>query len=289
MRFSVVHGPDRVLLREDDAGQLVSADGIPFHGIAPRALIPWLEDRGDGRAVWERNGHLLDDTGEPGAAELSALRTEARRSGVLSLTQSCRAVRRYVHDRLGEALPGDAHAEVWNTKEGHTSSVWVVTVESRGEPERRFVVNVARDPVAGAELRDASERLIELAARHPQLPLARVHEVTEVEVGGDYGDGTVVVTRNDLVDGALEIHPLPPDNGGTRGYALVERFLTSDESPAAIRAVRGRVVTADEADLIERCVERVRAAGSPDLPIELNVHEGDVVWNGREAVVVALS
>lgn len=291
MRFSVVHGPDRVPLHEGDDGQLVSEIGIPFHGIASRALLKWLERQPDGSTVWERNGHLLHDRGEPGSEELSALRAEARRRGVLSLTESGRAARRYVEHRFGGALAEEAHYELWNTKEGHTSSVWVVTIESADDAaDRRFVLNVARDPIAGAELRETSERLTELARRHPELPIAGVHEIAEVQVGVEYGEQPVVVTRNELVDDALEIHPLPSGHGRHHHrYALVERFLTGDDSPTAIRAVRGRAVTDDEAERIERCIERVHAASDSDLPIELNVHEGDLVWNGQEAIVVAVS
>lgn len=289
MRFSVTHGPDRVPLHEGDDGQLTSALGIPFHGIASRALLPWLERLPDGGAVWERTAHLLHHGRERGSDELTALRAEAHRRGVLSLTESCRAAQRYLEERIGEAV-GDAHVELWNTKEGHTSSVWVVSIRSRdGEAVDRFVLNVARDRVASAELRKSSERLAELARRHPELPLARVLEIAEVSVGRESGELAVVVTRNELVEDSLEIHPLPPDQGGERRYAIVERFLTAERSPAAVRAVRGRALGEAEAELVDGCIERVRATSAPDLRIELDVHEGDLVWNGREAVVVAVS
>jgi hypothetical protein len=251
MRFSVSHGADRVPLHEGDDGQLTSVLGIPFHGIASRALLPWLHRLPDGSALWERTAHRLHCGGESGSEELTALREEAGRHGVLSLTESCRAARLFVEARFGERLC-DGHSELWNTKEGHTSSVWVVTVRSRdGEPVERFVLNVARDPIAGVELRESSERLDELSRRHPGLPIAQVHEVTEVVVRLRCGDVRVAVTRNELVEDALEIHPLAPGAGGEHRYALVERFLTGDASPTAIRAVRGREASAAESESID--------------------------------------
>jgi hypothetical protein len=274
MALRFFHGPDRDAIDVTAGYPALGASGVPFHGIASRGLLPWLGRQEDGPRLWQRTAHLLE---APDDIELEpeevALREAAGRAGVLAFWQSALTAAREV---------GDADdAELWAIKEGQTSSVWVVDAD--GE---RFVVNVARDRASSKELRRSSARLSALAAARPDLPLAPVLAVSTHDLDDLGGPGAVTVTRNALVEDALEIHRLP-DEGG---YALVERFLPAEpDAPARIGAIRGRRVTDSERRQIDDAIDAVCGASIDDKQVELEVNDGDVVWDGTRAVVVAIS
>lgn len=269
-----IYGPDRIQFLVDLDGCVRAADAIPFHGIVSRGLCTWLRQHSDGPGIWRRNAHRLHDGAPADNDELESLRAAADQLDVLSFGASALAATRYL-ERLGVA-----QAQLWNIKEGHTSSVWIATL-CTGES---FVVNVARDGVAAQELRATSERMQALAAMAPELPLAAVHEICEVENTAPINGSSVVVTRNTLINESLEVHRLP----GSGRYAFVERFVADESEPARIRAVRGRLASPREQRAVDRTIERVLAAATADLPITLDVNDGDLVWGRAGAHVVAI-
>lgn len=273
MALRFFQGPDHEPIQITVGRAARGPRGVPFHGIASRGLLPWLRHQPDGPALWQRAAHMLE---APADADLApdelALRGAARRAGALTFSQSALAAARHV---------GSDDGELWAVKEGHTSSVWLADVAGV-----RYVVNVARDRAASAELRDSSLRLKALAAERPDLALARVLAVTTDDLRDLGGPPGVTVTRNALIEDALEIHRLPTEDG----YAFVERFLPGGaEAPARIHAVRGRRATDDERRRIDAVIEAVCAASSDDLPVAVEVDDGDLVWDGARAVVVAIS
>jgi outer membrane lipoprotein SlyB len=71
---------------------------------------------------------------------------------------------------------------------------------------------------------------------------------------------------------------------------LVERFLPGEaDAPAQIGGFRGRRVTEGEQREIDAAIEAVCGASIDEQQIELEVNDGDVVWDGTRAVVVAIS
>jgi hypothetical protein len=272
-------------------GALSSGDGMPFHGTASRGVLGWLTGRPGGVAAWERLAHRLHDGTPADEPTLQELRVVAARHGVLSLSDSAQAAAGYVARWAAARHAGAVEScELWNPKEGHTSSVWFASPRRTGGADSPpFVVNVARDDPAGRELRATSERLRALAAREPGLGIAAVLDIAVIPIDSPSGPRRVTVTRNELVAGALEVHRLPPGLDAIGGYALVERFLTDPGVPARIRAVRGRRATACERVAIDESIRRLAAAGRPGEPVEVDLDHGDVIWDGRRPVVVAIS
>ncbi|MEH3055299.1 MAG: hypothetical protein PGN13_15065 [Patulibacter minatonensis] len=278
------HGPDRAPLELGPGGIPATRDGIAFHGIAPRGLMPWLDEHLGGAAGWQRHGHRLDDGTPAGSPELASLRHAARAAGVLSLAHSAQAAELAAR----QAQPSATHLALWLFKEGHSSSVWVVDARTPGG-DAAFVLNVARDAVAGAELRRSSERLgaVERAAAVQVASVEAVDTVVLDEPAAHGGAWEVVVVRNRLIPDALEIHELSGDAG--RQYALVERFLTNPLAPAVIDGVRGRLALPAEAAAIDAARAAVEAALGCEGDDALVVNDGDLVWNGHEPVLVAVS
>jgi hypothetical protein len=290
MDIAYFYGPDRAPLLLASDGSVSDGAEVPFHGIASRGLLPWIEQQSDGAELWERLAHRLHDGTHPEDEKLGDLRGAARRMTVLSLAQSAEAAGRYVRAHCARDLDADISAgELWNIKEGHTSSVWVATLTP--EPwaaGHRFVVNVSRDALAARELRTTSERMRVVGERCPDLPIAAVLDISRIAVDAEGGEIAVTVTRNEFVANALEVHRLVGATGREDRYALVERFITSDDAPAHIRALRGRMASGQQQETIDEAIRRLLAAGTPTVPMALDINDGDVVWDGQRAVVVAI-
>lgn len=281
------HGPDRQPLPLSDPA---AADGtmawepglpVPFHGIAPRGLLAEPAHC----AHWSRYAHcLFDDTPEDAPA-LQALRTQVRRLQVLSFQQSAAVAQRYLALHLP---PTGLHlCELWAIKEGHTSSVWQVQVHSSAGTET-FVLNVARDAAASLELARSAQNLQAIAARHPELPVAHVHDLAEVPLDYFGQPVSVTVTRNRWIAHALEVHQGRHRQSGEPTWVLVERFVTHPERPAEIAHLLGRVLQPSECAQLQADLDRFLTAAREVGPVEVDINDGDLVWDGQQAVVVAL-
>ena len=97
----------------------------------------------------------------------------------------------------------------------------------------------------------------------------------------------VVVTRNEWIADSFELHRLPGQGGGAEILIAVERFLTEDATPARIRRIVGRRLEQAERERVEADLKKFgeRTTG---LGVEVDIAEGDVVWNGERAWVVAI-
>jgi hypothetical protein len=276
------HGPDKTPIYRGPG------DAEPFHGVISRGLLAAVASGRLGHADWRECAHRLFDDSKPDMSALLALREEARQRRVLSFRQSAAAVRRYVDRCLGEKrLRFGCACEVWNIKEGHTSSVWRVAIRG-DDADDEFVVNVARDAEAGMELLATAETMRSIAAAKPDLNMAKVIDAGTTTI--EYFDGTieVAVTRNELVPNALEVHRGTHRVTGLPTYVVIERFVTSEDHPSEIRSLVGRVLQPAECRKLESNIERFLAAASQCGTVALDINEGDVVWDGADAVVIAI-
>lgn len=288
------YGPDKAPFRLLPNRQVAPGPYLPFHGIVSRGLLSWLRDHGVSDTVWHEHAPSLEPCSpqrEPGHPDAELLRTAAAECRVLSFGQSAWCARRFVELYGPEGAREADWCEFWNIKEGHTSSVWKVTHPDPGQGESCFVLNVARDQEAGEELRLTSERMQAIAAAGSSEGMARVHDIRTITLAGTGEVHEAVVTRNDWIDNAFEIHSRKNRHTGDDELILVERFLSHPEHPAALASIRGRIFTPGEAERIrQEIADFLKRAGTclPEKP-EINVNEGDAVWDGNAVKIVALS
>jgi hypothetical protein len=283
------HGPEATPFIVDEQGGVVDAAGrTPFHGILSRGLLERAGRAGAGNPLppWGDNAHLLDAgsraeaTDDERAAE--PWRRAAADCGVLTFAQSATCARALAERVAGEiGLPPDAGIALWSAREGHTSSVWRVRLGGAHE----FAVNVARDRIAGEELRRTMSVLRRIGDEWPEANIARVLEIAEVQPSGVAWP--VVVTRNEWIAGGLEIHRLPPLDGLDGALVAVDRFIADDDAPAVIRSIRGRRLTEAEVARVTRDMAEFLDRGAGHS-VQLDINDGDLVWDGRRAVVVAI-
>jgi hypothetical protein len=294
------YGPDGIPFRLVDSGGVVDGTGrIPFHGIISRGLLDRVEQAAVPFPPWEEYGHLLHDQRIADWQELSLWRRTAGECSVLRFAQSAVCVQRYVEQYVGP-LPHDngsvnvlkrnlvsqqaGHYEVWNVKEGHTSSVWRVRLDN-GSAIQEFAVNVARDRMAGEELARISEAMQRIAESWPEANLARVLDIVKIRLP-DVAE-PVVVTRNEWIPESYEIHRLPGPGNEPGPLVVVERFLTEDSAPSRIRRILGRRLTEAECEQVNRNV-REFLERTARLAVRVDINEGDLVWTGQRAIVVAI-
>jgi len=279
-QLSWFFGPDKLPFVLDEAGVARAEAGDPFHGIVGRGMRQLLEQEGADPQLWVRNAPRLF------SSELAAL---AEQTETLSFGESADCVRLYLEQHCPRAEGVPSSIEAWNVKEGHTSSVWKVSIlESDGETREEFALNVARDRTAGAELRASSEQMRAIFQRFPHINMAAVMDIQTVRSRRGL---EVVVTRNEWVRRAHEIHAVLGESGRSRRYLLVERFLTDADKPAQIVSVYGRRFDDAECCRIAADIARFAEIASRALPRQpqLNLNDGDLVWDGCGAVVVATS
>jgi hypothetical protein len=293
--FAFRFGPDRLAVRVRGDGSIEPGEQTPFHGIISRGLLAVVRGSEELAAAWARHAHRLHAGPDGGPADggLRALREAARACGVLGLGHSAACAREYVARYCWRSAPdGPAAVELWNLKEGHTSSVWHVAVRARGaaRPEE-FVVNVARDAAAGEELLATSRAMRRIARAWPGANMARVLDVAAVDPGLPGMRGPVPVTRNEWVADSHEIHRLgcaaPGEGGGD--LVLVERFVARPGEPWRTRSIVGRRLDAAQRRRVEDDVRRFEERVGERFAVGVDLGDGDVVWNGKRAIVVAVA
>jgi hypothetical protein len=275
------YGPDGVPFHLLGGGAVVDGAGrIPFHGIISRGLLERMRQTPELSGPWEAYGHLLHDEAAVNSKELARCRRTATLCGVLSFAQSAACVRSYVE----RYVTTSARCEVWNVKEGHTSSVWRVRL-AEGNTWQEFAVNVARDRAAGKELKRTSQTMRRIAQSWPEANLTKVFEIASVRPTATAEP--VVVTRNEWIRDSYEIHRLHGFETEPGPLVLVERFLTEDSAPSRIRRLVGRRLNPAECEQVERDLREFleRAA---QFAVQVDINEGDLVWNGQRALVIAI-
>jgi len=292
------HGPEAMPFFIDGSGGVIdAAERIPFHGIISRALLDHARGVTDVLSDWGSFAHRLDgiENAKDGP-EVAAWRSAARCCGVLSFAQSTAAACAYA-ERL--ARPADAvrlfglaiasgeepAISLWNVKEGHTSSVWRARLEcAAGAAE--CAINVARDPVAGRELQRTSRIMRRIARAWTEANLACVRDIASVRLPSVADP--VVVTCNDWIADAHELHRLSRPGEKNEGpLVAVERFVADEGEPAHIRRIVGRQLSEAEAAGVEIDLAEFLAHGA-EFAVRLDINDGDLVWDGRRAIVVAI-
>jgi len=269
--------------------RIAETESIPFSGIISRGLLNKFIEQNLDIQIWQKYAHLLFENGDyPASHEYNILKKLALECGVLSFGQSALSAQTYVKNYCKSIKKTDCRIELWNIKEGHTSTVWKVTVNSP-ESEDIFIVNVSRDLQAGIELKETSEKLMIIAGRYPNLNLAKVLDIYTLT--RDFLPSGVIITKNECVDNSYEIHSRKNLKSKQDELIMVEQFLTQRNNPAFITSVIGRVFTQSEKEKIICQINyflKMAAACLPAAP-GVNINHGDIVWNGERAIVIAIS
>lgn len=282
MQVHFFYGPDKLPFSLDDEQRISSDAPIPFHGIISRGLLNKFIADNLSADLWYQNAHwLFDDEADP------VIAAHARDCGVLSFGQSAFCARAYSLHYCAQQNIEDADIEIWNVKEGHTSSVWRIFISS-GKTTECFALNVARDQDAGIELRESSEKLRIIGEASPGINLAKVQDIHVLH--HPTLPGEIVVTRNEWVENSFEIHARTNKHSGRRELLMVERFLAGTDNPSHVHSVAGRLFSSGEIRKIETDLQEFLDAAK-ELPgtTQINVADGDLVWNGEKAIVVAIS
>ncbi len=290
MKVQFFFGPDKIPFGLDDNGMVEANSTMPFHGIISRGLLNKFIAKDINPELWIQYAHLLFDYNSSETfPDFKKLRDEIFECKVLSFGQSAWATQKYLKENYFKvAGKEDSNIEIWNIKEGHTSSVWKITVKNPSEREA-FVLNVARDFGSSKELKETSEKLMAIGKSFPDLNLARVFDIACIK--DELLPFEVTVTRNEWIDNSFEIHKRTNKETENEELLLVERFLTDDKNPSRITSLVGRIFTTKESEKITKDIDEFLTKAMtclPEIP-ELTINEGDVVWDGEKAVIVAIS
>lgn len=282
-------GPDKLAFTVQKNGRVVTNSNLPFHGIISRGLLNYFIQHKLSSELWYQYAmHLTNSHFEINNKGFHTIKKYAEKAQVLSFGQSAYCVQQYVSAYCKNGGIKANQVELWQIKEGHISSVWKVTITSPEETEL-FCVNVARDNVASIKLQESSEKMKIIGDKYPKINLAKVYAI---DVLKDKSLPTnVVIARNEWIPDSYEIHNRRNKNTGELEWLMVDRFLTNENSPALITSVLGRVFTSQLAQQIENEINYFLTQSMTCLITgpTINIKDGDVVWNGEKAIVVALS
>lgn len=288
MEFRFYFGPDKIPFRLLDNGMVETSSTMPFHGIISRGMLKKFQEQNRSCDDWYKYALHLEyhDPQIYATDDFEHIYKSFQECGVLSFSQSAFCAQQYVtYYDAGRGLK-NAQVELWNIKEGHTSSVWKVTMAD-GLHNETFIINVARDRKAGEELKETSEILQRIAAEYPDTPIAKVWEIYSFSHPGL--PCNAIITRNEWVNDAYEIHQRKSGEKGVE-FLLVDRFITSRNNPAQITSVLGRIFSTEESKKIESGLHDILSKAIRFHPhTKVDINDGDLVWNGEKAIAVALS
>jgi hypothetical protein len=292
MEFCFFYGPDKIPFSIDGEKIVLSDYSIPFHGIISKGLLIKLEEEGVNSKIWYKYAHLVGNNNTlEQELDLTRLQKCVYGCEALSFSSSAISVKIYVDTFIAKSSKDEQlTCEIWNVKEGHTSSVWKVTIiNTNNLILDQFVINVARDRAAGIELQSTAEKMITIAENCPGINMAKVYGIEKVSLNYFHEIIDIVITRNEWIPDAREIHFFPGNERQAEQYVLVERFLTSHDRPSQITSIHGRKFTESESNQIKDDIAFFLANACKVLPTCINLNEGDVVWTGKKAVIVAIS
>lgn len=296
MKFHFFFGPDKTPFDLSEKDVSKSDSSVPFHGIISRGMFNrMIEDKID-EEIWNKNAHKLDNIipeDELNNANTLTLRRFATECKVLSFEQSAVCARQYLENHYNGLKGSDdddnTECEIWNIKEGHTSSVWKIYISNCTDYEHQFIINVARDYEAGFELENTSNKMKSIVEHCPDINIARVIDIQKVPIKYDKDPIEVVVTKNEWIENSYEIHTVKDKSDDKEQYLLIERFLTKKENPAQIISVYGRRISKEDDIRIKQDIESFLSSSCKHTSTNININEGDVVWNGNHATIIAIS
>jgi len=293
MEFAFFYGPDKIPFDLDEKGIPVADTTIPFHGIISRGLLEKFVEAGLTSETWHKYAYLIDSPfiENMGSCFLQ-IREYARECYVLSFGHSASSTKLFIENYCKDLIIKDnARCEIWNIKEGHISSVWHVSIFEPNSKAHQFIINVARDQDAGIELKRTSSQMQIIAEHCPQINMAKVNDIRKIILNYYGAPLEVTVTKNDWIENSYEIHTIEDEVKTKQQYLLVERFLTQENKPSQIQSIYGRIFSKEEGNKIKEDIECFLSNASLCLSkrIKINVNNGDVVWNGEKAIVIAIS
>ena len=294
MDFSFFFGPNKTHFVFYENGMVEAGSTMPFHGIVSRGLFNKLRENNVPNEVWYNNAHLLereDLNSDSNVQDLLMLKEYAAECKVLSFSESAACAKLYIENYFdGLKAKNIAKCEIWNIKEGHISSVWKVSFFDSSSKENHFIINVARDYEAGIELKITSENMKAIAEHYPYINMAKVYDIRKILLNYNDNPYEVVATRNEWIEDTYEIHMVKDKLNGKEQYLLVERFLTKEGSPAHISSIYGRRFSEEESAKIKDDIDLFLNNASKCLSHtpNLNINDGDVVWDGENTVVIAI-
>ena len=290
MEFLFYFGPEKKPFSLSKEGMIESHSVIPFHGIISRGLLQKFIEFNIDSSLWFSNAHrLFDKNIKKLDSTLKMLREHSFKAKVLSFADSTKVVKQYLLEYCKENTKKSIETiECWNIKEGHTSSVWKITLKGSLD-SKSFVINVARDFEAGKELKKSSKKLQLVSKKIPLVNCAKVYEIRTIEYGKILTP--VIVTRNEWIENSFEIHSRKNALTKKKEFLLVERFLTNTDKPSQITSVLGRMFSTKETHKIEKEIKDFLTNATKVLKkqIQININDGDVVWNGENAIIVAVN
>jgi hypothetical protein len=276
VRVTIRHGPRAATVWAGPPCSQPAVAAGPYHGILPRGLMELeLEP-----PLWPALAPVLDGVLAGGrdpcpvagltSRRVRALAGAARAAGVRSYRDSAAAALEYALTVTGATSASEI--DLWSVREGHTASVWRLRVD-----ERVIALNVARDDMAAAELRETGVELRDLHRHDP----AGVVEVLDLTPG---------VLACAWVNGR-ELHVVDRGDGAGQFIAIKQFAPTADGRQLAV-AVRSGVPSSDAiwARWLEALVRQTTtcANGMLSRP-RVEACEGDLVLVDERPVLVALS
>lgn len=274
-------------------GVIKSNPSTPFHGIISLGLYNKLNKQKINSEIWHKNAHKLEFSeleNDSSDAALSMLKECAKECKVLSFAQSALCAKLYVENYCKELTTGnEGYCEIWSIKEGHTSSVWKITIINSDLKELHFIINVARDYKAGFELKTTSIKMRDMVKHCPNINMAKVYDIQKVYLNYDNTPLEVIVTRNECIKNSYEIHSTINKANGKEQYLLVEKFLTDIDHPSQITSIYGRKFSEKEEIKIKNDIDFFLTNAKKIIPTDININEGDTVWDGKKATVIAIS
>jgi len=288
MKFQFYFGPDKLPFKLTESGMVEENSTMPFHGIISRGLLNEFIKRSLNVELWHRNAHKIHEDSIGMSNDLSELLYLKNECKVLSFGQSALAARKYLEEqcKIG-AMNNSSTIDIWNIKEGHTSSVWKILVI--GNTNDTYILNVARDYEASKELKETSEKLQTIGRLVSDAEIAKVLEITTIK--DNLLPFEVIVTRNQWIHNSFEIHCRKSRVTDTDELILVDKFLTESNNPASITSVLGRRFSEIETKKIYGHINHFLTKAATCLKVKpsLNINDGDLVWDGEKAIVVAIN
>lgn len=290
MEFTFFFGADKTPFALYKNGVVQASLSTPFHGIISLGMLNKMRENNVKAELWHNHAHFLEDKSlghNINTKDLLMLKKYATECKMLSFGMSSASVKLYLEKHFAKDH-NITKCEIWNIKEGHISSVWKVAVSSR-KKTKLFAINVARDNKAGIALKTSSEKIKAICNRYPEINLAKVFDIYTLQ--DKLLPGKVVITRNEWIDNSYEIHSRKNKHTQKDELLMVERFLTSENRPCHITSILGRIFTPKEVQKIQNDINTFLTKAATCLPQkpEININNGDVVWDGEKAIVVAIS
>lgn len=143
MNVSFFFGPDKIPFELKPRVMVENTATIPFHGIISRGLMNAFMSHDVSKVLWHRYAPMLYESSIRDDTDLNLISNFALSCKVLSYGQSAFCALIYVERYCNQHGEDESEIELWNIKEGHTSSVWKVSINSK-KKRRNFCIKCGK-------------------------------------------------------------------------------------------------------------------------------------------------